>query len=221
MHAPETSFAASLVRENRLDELGFSRFLFYPGMLFDSPDKWWGRPGFRHSRHEGVDLCLFETAAGGLCRLDSAAVVPMAGDSRVVRIMDDFLGRTVVAARRPPDAAERVLLTLYAHIRPDPGLTVGDRVADGSVFARIAPIGESGPPLLPHLHLSLAWAESLPDCRQWTWKMLNRCGSRSFLDPLERLGIPCRVIPFSFESGPAAEFIPCRRALSASSGEMR
>ena len=205
-----SSFTARLIYGNKLDALAFEHFVFYPGMLYATSDKWWGKPGSRHASHEGLDLCFFQTADGRFGRLDDSIRIPMAEDSRIVRIMDDFLGKTVVAARKPPDAGGRRFYTLYAHIRPEEGLTEGDRLARGEMFARIAPVSASGPPLPPHLHVSMAWADQLPDCRDWRWKLLNQCGSGCFIDPLKWMGLPHQILPFSFEMDLFFQFTPCR-----------
>jgi hypothetical protein len=179
-------------------------------MLFDAAEKWWHPPGLRHSRHEGIDLCFLEGPDGALCRLDPETGVPMAEKSRVVHILDDFLGQTVVTSRKPPGCGGRELLTLYAHIRPEQRLSIGDRIPEGEVFARIAPVDASGPPLMPHLHISMAWADHLPPCTKWSWKLLNACGSKQFIDPLAWLDLPCRIIDFPAGTDPAETFPLCR-----------
>jgi len=213
----ENSFAAHLICGNRLDSLVFEEFVFYPGMLFATKNKWWGKPGRRHASHEGIDLCFFRTKDCGFGRLDDSIRIPMAEDSRIVRIMDDFLGQTVVVACEPPDAGGRLFYTLYAHIRPHKGLAEGDRVARGEMFAKIAPVAEKGPPLLPHLHVSMAWADQLPDCREWQWKLLNQYGSSCFLDPLQWMVLPRQILPFSFEMDLFSKFTPCRRLFATPS----
>ncbi len=209
---PDDAFIAALVQGNRLDALGPERFVFYPGMLFASRDKWWGRPGHRHARHEGIDLCFLETGSGEGFRLDSEVFVPMAGEANVVHIMDDFLGRTVIASRAVAEAEGRELLTVYAHIRPEEGLCVGDRIADGRMFARIAPVENPRIPLPAHLHISMAWADQLPERRHWSWKLFNQLSSGCFLDPLKWMAIPCKLLPFCSAVQPAALFPPARSA---------
>ena len=43
----KTRFTEFLIRENSLDERGFQEWVFCPGMLFNSLDKWWGDQGLR------------------------------------------------------------------------------------------------------------------------------------------------------------------------------
>jgi len=48
-----------LSEENALDQSRFESWIFCLGMLFNSPDKWWGDHGSRDYPHEGIDLCLY------------------------------------------------------------------------------------------------------------------------------------------------------------------
>ena len=205
---PLAAFIQQLNTVNKLGGIGIDRLVFYPGMLFGSADKWWGASGYRHSPHEGIDLCFFKTASGAYCRMDDTTAIPMAGDGRIVHIMADFLGQTVVANQI--DLSGRALLILYAHIQPEKGLRVGDRLSTGEVFARIAPINNPKISLLPHLHISMARADQLPDYAEWSWKRLNQCGPACFIDPLKQMDLPHTLL--SFESGMdlASEFTPCR-----------
>ena len=208
---PASTFIHQLIGKNALEAIGVKRFIFYPGMLFGALEKWWGRPGLRHSRHEGIDVCFFQTASGKYCRMDEFIQIPMAAESRVVHMMDDFLGRTVVASQGKQGGEDRELLTIYAHIQPDVNLRVGDRVASGEIFANIAAVDSPKISLLPHLHLSMAWSDQLPGYSRWTWKKLNQCGSKCFVDPLERIRMPQKILPFKFETDLAKAFVPCSR----------
>jgi len=52
-------FSEMLSEENALDQSRFESWIFCHGMLFNSPDKWWGDHGSRDYPHEGIDLCLY------------------------------------------------------------------------------------------------------------------------------------------------------------------
>ena len=216
---PNSSFICRLIQGNSLEAIGMQRFVFYPGMRFGSSDKWWGKPGYRHAPHEGIDICFFQTASGRFCRMDASTRIPTAADSRIVHVMEDFLGHTVVASQMIPKEGGRELLTLYAHIKPDARLRVGDRLREGELFAGIADVEYPNIPLLPHLHISVAWADQLPDYRQWTWKLLNQCGSECFIDPLKWMAFPQKTISFEFGTDLANEFIPCSRLLAQVFGQ--
>jgi hypothetical protein len=204
-------FIRLLVGQNGLEAIGVDRFIFYPGMLFGTTEKWWGKSGVRHSRHEGIDLCFFQTVSGHYCRMDESIKIPMAAESRVVHIMDDYLGRTVVVGEPENKGKDRPFLTIYAHLETDKNLRIGDKVSAGEVFANIAAVDSPKIPLLPHLHISMAWADQLPDFSRWSWKLLNQCGSECFVNPFERFLIPRKILPFEFGMDLKNEFTPCSR----------
>lgn len=183
---PPTQFVSDLVGLNGLDEMGFSRFIFYPGMLFGSTEKWWGAGGSRPSAHEGLDLCFFETRDRRRYRLDETVRIPAAVSGRIIRIMDDFLGRTVVVESRCRPAAAP-FYTFYAHIRPDMELREGDALSAGTAFAAIAQIRSPKVPLPPHIHITMAAAAAMPPVDTLSWPVMNRLDRSVFSDPLDVL----------------------------------
>ena len=56
----KSRFTEMLIEANGLDPGGFNRWAFCHGMLFKSPDKWWGDYCRRDFPHEGLDFCLYE-----------------------------------------------------------------------------------------------------------------------------------------------------------------
>ncbi|MGM0453064.1 MAG: peptidoglycan DD-metalloendopeptidase family protein [Thermodesulfobacteriota bacterium] len=205
-----TAFADALLVRNGLDAAGFLRFVFFPGMLFESWHSWWGNGDFRPVTHEGLDLCLVESGAGQIMRFDDTIGVPAAFSGRVVRIMDDFLGQTVVIADYPESgqsAASRVL-SFYAHVRPEKSVTVGDWVAAGQMLGRVAPIRSGKSPLPPHLHLSMARAEALPPVNELEWPVLNRADRRAFYDPLPVIGCKYRMKGYCPDGKDVGAFLP-------------
>jgi len=69
-------FTEFLIRKNALDQGGFNGWVFCPGMLFNSTDKWWGDHGKRDKPHEGLDLCLYKDREDTILRLGEKAKVP-------------------------------------------------------------------------------------------------------------------------------------------------
>ncbi len=96
-------FTKTLIQKNRLDKRGFSDWVFLPGMLFKSPDKWWGDRGKREKPHEGLDLCLFRDNQDKIVRLDGKIMIPAIYDSIVVRIIKDFIGKSIFLENSIPD----------------------------------------------------------------------------------------------------------------------
>ena len=91
-----TRFTEFLIQKNALDQGGFKEWVFCPGMLFNSTDKWWGDQGKRDKPHEGLDLCLYKDREDKILRLGEKAKVPVIYDGIVVGIVDDFLGKSVI-----------------------------------------------------------------------------------------------------------------------------
>ena len=65
-----SQFKDIIVSENRLDKKGFKEWIFCPGMLFRSGQKWWGDREKRGSDHEGLDLSIYRNDEGDILRLD-------------------------------------------------------------------------------------------------------------------------------------------------------
>lgn len=186
----------SLVSANQLEEtLGYGRLLFFPGMLFESRQKWWGRGGMRDQSHEGLDICFFADACGSRFRLDETTRVPAAFDGQVVRIIPDFLGSTVILAHQTDDL-EQSFFVLYAHLRPDPGLYKGRHLSGGQTFAAIAP-PRANKVLPPHLHLSMMDARGIPPLESLDWHLLNGLDRNRFMDPLEMIDGNWQMMDFT------------------------
>ncbi len=179
-----TTFACKLIEVNGLDTAGFRRWLFFPGMLFLSGKSWWGDGRPRPYSHEGIDLCLFENIDSRRLRLDPRVLIPAADNCRVVSVIDDFIGKTIICI--PNDASAPIVL--YAHVLPADGIAPGDAVRKGELIARIAPAGPEKPPLPPHLHVTLLQAGFLSDPDRLNWHRLNRLDRAAFIDPLYALG---------------------------------
>lgn len=83
-------------------------WLFYPGMLFGSCDKWWADWGTRYTPHEGLDITFYRKKIDDAIRsdnsscgcdilsFDSSVVIPAMFDGTVLNICKDFLGQSVV-----------------------------------------------------------------------------------------------------------------------------
>ncbi|MFW6082030.1 MAG: hypothetical protein ACOC7W_08955 [Desulfosalsimonas sp.] len=191
----QISFSERLVFANSLEQrAGFRQFLFFPGMLFAGRQKWWADGGLRAGFHEGLDLCFFEGQGGRNFRLDETARVPAAFDGCVAAVIDDFLGRTVIAEHTLPHRPGKIFI-LYAHIRPDENVCQGKPLAAGQTFGVIAPPAQNGV-LPPHLHLSAMPQEKIPSLEALQWPLLNSLEPGSFLDPLDVTGCSGRIIDF-------------------------
>ena len=180
---PATTFSERLVQENGLAARGLARWAFVPGMNFGSTVKWWGGGGQRAQPHEGVDLCLYKDRQGKLCRLYEGARLPAMVGGTVVRLCDDFLGRSVMVERDLPGQGK--LYVMYGHTAPRPDLEVGQSVQEGEVVALLAPLPSSRTSILPHLHVSLGWSPDAVPADQLEWERIPDV--LTLLDPVQVL----------------------------------
>jgi hypothetical protein len=149
-----THYLDTLSRVNGLGGGQDVNWLFYPGMLFLSPAKWWDDFGSRASVHEGVDITYFKTASGVLQQFDTTVRVPAMAGGRVLNICSDFLGKSIVT--EPFGAASRPdlrVLYIYAHVVPMDHIGYGSTVSKNESIARVCS-SKKNPLMPPHLHFS-------------------------------------------------------------------
>jgi hypothetical protein len=187
---PATNFTERLIRENGLDERDLIQWAFAPGMAFGSTVKWWGDEGQRERPHEGVDLCLHRDRQGDLRRLREGARLPAMYGGTVVRLCDDFLGRSVMIERDLPGQAK--LYVMYGHTVPRPNLQVGQSVLEGEVVAYLAPLPAHKTGILPHLHVSLGWASGPVAYDGLDWERIPDLVT--LLDPVQALDRPVQML---------------------------
>jgi hypothetical protein len=92
----KTRFSELMVEANNFDSNDFAHWLFCPGMLFNSPDKWWGDYGKRDFPHEGLDFCLYERRSGKIMRVDPDTRIPVMQDGVVRAMFADYLGQALI-----------------------------------------------------------------------------------------------------------------------------
>jgi len=181
-------FTQSIVRANALDKSGFKEWFFRPGMLFNSLDKWWGDHGKRDEPHEGVDICLYKDRQDRILCLDGKTKIPAMVDGVVVRIFNDFLGKSLIVEHDLRNNDSSRFCTIYGHTNPLAGLHVGSIVKEGDIIATLVDSIESKHDLLPHLHLSLGWASKHISYDQLDWETIGSRNTLTLLDPLHVIG---------------------------------
>lgn len=177
MKLPITSFTETLVR---LNGLSFSKWLFLPGMVFGSVEKWWTegqRAGAQ--RHNGTDLRLYEDTAGKTEALPEGTKVPLIYPGRIVRITPDFLAESIFVENDICEKGRR-LFTLYGHMLAGPHVE-GRRIAEGEVIGRIGMVKKS--PVPEHLHISFALVPEVIPGEELSWTVLDESEGIIFLDP--------------------------------------
>ncbi|MFO7970928.1 MAG: M23 family metallopeptidase [Desulfobacterales bacterium] len=177
-------FTEFLIRKNALDQGGFNGWVFCPGMLFNSTDKWWGDQGKRDKPHEGLDLCLYKDREDTILRLGEKAKVPAIYDGTVVGIVDDFLGKSVIIEHLISDCDNNRLCSIYGHTLPADTLYVGKIVKQGDVIATLADSSMSKTGIIPHLHISLGWISNEISYDRLDWENIGDPDMLTLLDPL-------------------------------------
>lgn len=169
---------------------GFFEWVFDPGMLFGSLEKWWGGGGFRENPHEGLDMALFRDGGGQIRGLVAGTVVPALYEGEVVRVGEDYLGESVYICHEIDDGYGRTLHTIYGHIRPGDHIRRSVRVGAGEVLGSVADPGLRERKAPAHLHITAAWIPgSLPPERM-TWRAIGALGQGALLNPLDLMA--CR-----------------------------
>jgi hypothetical protein len=102
----------------------------------------------------------------------------------VVRLCDDYIGRSVMMEHRFP-GLPGWFYALYGHTRPRESLVAGQAVRAGEIVARLAPVTRPGSTVLPHLHISLGWSPEPVAPERLDWNTLPDV--LRLLDPLPLL----------------------------------
>ena len=178
-----------MVEHNRPRMDGFKRWVFHPGMLFNSPEKWWGDQGTRYTRHEGLDLYRFEDARGKVKTVEQHTRIPAAFAGDVVKIDRDFLGKSIYMSHAIFTAAGRRLISVYGHTIPRESIESGQKVAAGEIIARISGFPDKKTTLVPHLHLTFAWVPVHAALNQLEWKNLADDPGITLIDPLKVISL--------------------------------
>jgi len=180
----KTRFTELLIRATALDDRGFKEWLFWPGMLFISLDKWGGDHGKRDKPHEGVDICLYKARRNRILRLDGKTKIPAMYDGVVVRIFNDFLGKSLIIEHGLPNSDNIRFCTIYGHTNPHVGLHIGSIVKGGDIIATLVDSIKSKHDIFPHLHISLGWTSKFISYDRLDWETIGAPNTLTLLDPL-------------------------------------
>ena len=179
-----------LIEENGLDQNGFDSWIFCQGMLFNSPQKWWGDHGRRDYPHEGIDLCLYRDRSTRMLRLDEKSRIPVMHDGVVKAIFTDYLGKAVIIEHETSESESGRMLSVYAHTEPRGGVQVGVKVKEGDIIANIADTSRSKAKIIPHLHFSLGLPSPSLSYDPFVWNIMRNPDLITLLDPLEVIDWP-------------------------------
>jgi len=189
MHEPalkRSRFTGLLMRNNIAVEQGFKEWIFHPGMLFHAVDKWWGDRGKRGRPHEGLDVCLYRSRQGRVLRLAEGTAVPAMYDGVVVKIIDDFLGKSLIIDHSSPGGIP--FCSIYGHTIPKKGVEAGSRVKEGDIVAAIADTGRSKTGLCPHLHITIGLFSGAISYVRMDWETIGNSDMLTLVDPIGFIG---------------------------------
>ena len=191
---PESRFTEMLIEANGLKPDEFERWSFCQGMLFKSPDKWWGDHGIRDFPHEGIDLCQYEDNSGSIRRLDHTTRIPVMHDGVIRAMFKDYLGQALIIEHKRSADKTASSLSFYAHTQPIPGLEIGTGVTRGQIIATIADTSHSKAKILPHLHFSLGIPSSRLVYEGFVWNLMRDPEMVVLVDPLPIIDWPHQAL---------------------------
>ena len=189
-----SSFNVRLVSTNDLGQESFKEWSFRPGMLFNAKETWWGDAGARTTPHEGLDIAFFKTAASDMCPLPEGAKVPSIFDGEVVKVCEDFLGKSIFVRHQTLRMGTSHLFTIYGHTQPRQSFEPGMQIAEGDIIATVADARVKGAPMPSHLHVSLAWIPDSLSPEMLSWKYIGGRRGLVLLDPLKVLDLPYSIV---------------------------
>jgi murein DD-endopeptidase MepM/ murein hydrolase activator NlpD len=172
------------IKANGLDPDEFQSWVFCPGMLFLSTDKWWGDRGRRDFPHEGIDFCLYRNRSGKTLRVDQQTRIPVMHDGVVRAMFTDYLGEAVIIEHENGQSGNKKILSVYAHTKPQEEVQPGAQVKKGDIIATIADTKHSKARILPHLHLSLAIPAPDLSYENFVWNIMRDPARITLIGPL-------------------------------------
>jgi len=190
----KSRFTAMLIEENALDRSGFESWIFCHGMLFNSPDKWWGDHGLRDCPHEGIDLCLYRDRSQKICRIDEKTRIPVMHAGVIKAMFKDYLGRAIVIEHEKFDSDAARFISCYAHTKPQANIEAGMSVKEGDIIATLADTSRSRANIIPHLHFSLGCPSKSFSYKSFVWNIIRDPEQIILLDPLPVIDWPFQAL---------------------------
>jgi len=194
LYLKKSRFTEMLIEENALDQSEFERWIFCHGMLFNSPNKWWGDLGLRDYPHEGIDLCMFKDRSSRIHRVNEKTRIPVMQDGMVKAIFKDYLGKAVVIEHEHYGSSTGGLLSFYAHTNPCAEIKDGVIVKEGDIIATIADTSNSKSNIMPHLHFSLGLPSKVFSYEGFVWNTIRKPEMMTLLDPLAVIDWPYEAL---------------------------
>ncbi len=201
----KSRFTQFFIQANGLEENGFDEWLFLPGMLYQATDKWWGKRDKRDHPHEGLDLGLYRDRQGNIRQLNEATQIPAMYGGTVVKVLDDFLGKSVIMQHVLPHNETRMMIMIYGHTIPAENLKAGRSFNQGDVIATLANRKKPKTDIDPHLHISAAWSLRTGSYEDLNWNTIGKSDTLTLFDPLHVMDWHYSVLEDDFYTGQRLE----------------
>lgn len=194
LYLKKSRFTKMLIEENVLDRSGFECWVFCNGMLFNSPDKWWGDHGLRDYPHEGIDLCLYADRFNRIQRINEKTRIPVIRDGVVKAMFKDYLGKAIIVEHEDSGRDIGRFISFYAHTNPRSEIENGVILKEGDVIATLADTSNSKAKIKPHLHFSIGLPSKSFSYDGFVWNIIRNPEMISLLDPLKVMDWPYQVL---------------------------
>jgi murein DD-endopeptidase MepM/ murein hydrolase activator NlpD len=169
-------------------------WLFSPGMIFGSREKWWPDTGLRPTAHEGLDICYYRNGSGRVMQFDPGVRIPVMTAGTVLAICGDFLGRSVFLQHHAGTLEK--LISVYAHIVPSATIIPGYQVAEGEVIGTVADTTGRKNKMPAHLHITIMNIPFGASGEHLNWNFICNSGRVILFNPLEILAHhSCLILP--------------------------
>lgn len=160
------------------------RWIFHGGMLFSSPDKWWGDFKRRASVHEGMDITYYSDSKGNIYQFDDSIRVPAMESGIVLNVCDDFLGSSIIIEPFREASLENFrILYVYAHTTPMSQVLNGAVIMENEVIAQVCKTIKN-PQLPPHLHFSCFEVPRALAPEMLSWQLFSKSKDIRLIHPL-------------------------------------
>jgi len=176
-----SQFLEALARANGLGDK--ITWLFYPGMLLDSYDKWWDDFGKRPCAHEGIDITFFRKGGGKITPLAKNANIPAMDKGLILNRCKDFLGESLVIAHEGVLPLSPKVVFVYSHLEIKKNLVPGCRVEKDQVIGRTFDTSKKQSKLLSHLHLSCVELMDKVPLADLNWDLFPDRGKVNLINP--------------------------------------
>ena len=188
----KSEFTKHLINCNSPSLQNFKEWIFHPGMLFGSMDKWW-ISGKRNTPHEGIDLCYFVNQQGQINNLNNTTIIPAIFDGAISAIIDDYLGKSIIIEHTLKNQVWS-FCTIFGHVIPKSGITVDSNIKQGEPIASISGMEKSKSKIFPHLHISLGRVSGRISYRELDWSIISDPEKFSLQDPISLINNNYKVL---------------------------